>query len=94
MVQAVLVYGSETWVLDPATLQRLEGVHVKAACRMTGMLPKLQGETWRYTKPADLLKVTSTHYVQVQRQSIARWIVERPIFAMCRREEMRRGTTQ
>ena len=41
----VLLFGSKTWVLAPATLKRLEGFHVKAACRMTGLLPKLQGET-------------------------------------------------
>ena len=40
-VQAVLLFGSETWVFAPAALQRLEGFHVKAARQMTSMLPKL-----------------------------------------------------
>ena len=44
-VQAVLLCGSKTWVLAPATLQRLEGFYVKAARRMTGLLPKMTGGT-------------------------------------------------
>ena len=40
-VQSVLLFGSETWCLDPAALKSLEGFYVKAARRMTGMLPKL-----------------------------------------------------
>ena len=40
-VQAVLLFGIETWVFAPTALQRLEGFHVKAARQMTSMLPKL-----------------------------------------------------
>ena len=42
-VQPVLLFGSKTWVFSPATLQRLEGFHVKAARGMTGLLPKKVG---------------------------------------------------
>ena len=38
-VQSVLHFGGKTGVLSPATLQRLEGFHVKSARRMTGLLP-------------------------------------------------------
>ena len=34
VVQAVLLYGSETWVLSPTALARLEGFHIRAAYRM------------------------------------------------------------
>ena len=34
VVQAVLLYGSKTWVLSPTALARLEGFHIRAACRM------------------------------------------------------------
>ena len=44
-VPAVLLFGSETWCLTPATLRRLEGFHVKAARQMMSMLPKKTGET-------------------------------------------------
>ena len=34
IVQSVLLYGSETWVLSTAALARLEGFHLRAAYRM------------------------------------------------------------
>ena len=34
VVQAVLLYGSETWVLSTTALARLEGFHIRAAYRM------------------------------------------------------------
>ena len=34
-VQAILLYGSETWNLTPTALRTLEGFHLRAARRMT-----------------------------------------------------------
>jgi hypothetical protein len=34
VVQAVLLYGSKTWVLSTAALVSLEGFHIRAAYRM------------------------------------------------------------
>ena len=96
-VYSVLLFESETWVLAPATLQRLEGFHVKAARRMMGMLPKMTGGTWRYPKTKTVLAAaglhTIAHYVQVRRASIMRWVVDRPILELCRSAKRRRGTT-
>ena len=39
VVAAVLLYGSESWVLPPSTLKVLECLHVEAARRMTDMRP-------------------------------------------------------
>jgi hypothetical protein len=36
-VQAVLLFGSETWKLSPLSLKSLEGFHLRAACCMAGM---------------------------------------------------------
>ena len=41
IVQSVLLFGSETWCLSPTALESIEGFHVKAARRMTGVLPNL-----------------------------------------------------
>ena len=40
VVQAVLLFGSETWVLTPQLEKSLEGFHRRAAQRMAGMGPK------------------------------------------------------
>ena len=96
-VQAVLLFGSETLCLAPATLRHLGGFHVKAARKMTGILPKQNGETWTYLKTAYILKAawlhTIGHCVQVRCQFIARSIVGRHIFELCHGKERRRGTT-
>ena len=54
-VQAVLLFGSETGCLSPAILTRLEGFHVKVVRRMTGLLPKMTGGTWKYPKTKTVL---------------------------------------
>ena len=54
-VQSVLLFGSETWVLAPATLQRMEGLHAKAARMMNGLLPKTVGGSWKYPKTKTVL---------------------------------------
>ena len=67
---------SETWVLSPATLQRLEVFHVKVACRMTGLPPKLVGGSWKFPKTKTVLAAaglhTIEHYVQIRRACIMR----------------------
>ena len=37
VVQAVLLFGSETWVLTAAMLEKLEGFHVSFLRQVTGM---------------------------------------------------------
>ena len=96
-VQAVLLFGRETWCLAPATLKRLEGFHVKAARCMTGLLPKMTGGTWKYPKTKTVLAAAGLHtieyYVQVRRARILLWVEKRLILNLCRSAERRRGTT-
>ena len=44
VVQAVLLFGSETWVLTAEIMQNLEGVHVVFLCQITGMKARRLGE--------------------------------------------------
>ena len=55
-VQAVLLFGSERWIFLLLVMECLKGFHLKAACRMTGMVPK-RGDngTWVYPLSADVL---------------------------------------
>ena len=84
-------------MLSPATLQRMEGFHVKAARRMTGLLPKKVGGAWKFPKTKTVLVAaglhTMKHYVQVRRVRIMRWVEDRHILKLCREAERRRGTT-
>ena len=95
-VQSVLLFGSETWALTPSTLKRLEGFHVRAARRMTGMMPVSANGLWTYRKKSEVLAAaglrTIEHYVRVRRARIFLWVMDRPIYQMCQRVVRRCGT--
>ena len=96
-VQAVLLYGSETWNLSPAMLQSLDGFHLRAAHRMTGLMPhKRHNGTWSYPLSETVLKKAGLYsmaqYIEVRRSTILKYISERPIYALCKEAERRRGT--
>ena len=98
-VQAVLLFGSETWNLTPSSMKRLEGFHLQAAWRMARKYkPRKEPDgTWMYPSSEDVLKevglFTIAHYVEVRRQTIASFIVNRPIFDFCMEGEQKRGTS-
>ena len=49
VVQAVLLFGSKTWVLTPRLEKSLEGFHHWLEQRMAGMAPKRQRDRkWVY----------------------------------------------
>jgi hypothetical protein len=51
VVQSVLLYGPETWVLSPRMLSKLEGYHKQIAHRLTGHTPVYPirgGGEWQY----------------------------------------------
>jgi hypothetical protein len=58
IVQAILLYGSETWIISRTALARLEGFHIRAAYRMAkANKPKRSpGNVWEYPRSMDVLK--------------------------------------
>ncbi len=87
-VQLILLFGSKTWNLSPVSLKSLEGFHIRAAWRMAGKRPmKLPDGTWTYPNLAAVLDEvrlkTIAHYIGMQRQHIASYIVDKPIVQSC-----------
>ena len=87
-VQVVLLFGSETWNLSPSAMKCLDCFHLKAACYVTGMVPKRGVHSvWFYPLSNDTLEAAGLHttkeYIDVRRQTIAPFIVNRPIFNLC-----------
>ena len=97
VVQAVLLYGSETWVLSPTALARLEGFHIRAAYRMAkNHKPRRgPGKQWVYPKSGEVLKEcglrTIEEYIDIRRQTIAVYVATRPILDKCRQGVRKRG---
>ena len=96
-IQAVLLFGNETWNLAPSGLKCLEGFHMRAAWRMSGKRPmkRLDG-TWRYPNSEQVLREvglqTISHYIGVRWQHVANFIVNRPIFQLCQEGVRKRGS--
>ena len=98
VVQAVLLYGSKTWVLLTAALaSSLEGFHIRAAYWMVVRHKPRRGpgNRWIYPKSKDVLEEcgmsTLEEYITVRRQTIAVYVVTRPILIECRQGERKRG---
>ena len=88
VVAAVLLYGSESWVISAFDLRALEGFHVEAARRLTGMRPSKRGDSWVYPTSADVLRAarlrTIGDYIARRRQTVLWAIADRPILDECR----------
>jgi hypothetical protein len=99
IVQSVLLYRSETWVLSSAVLARLEGFHLRAAYRMAKKHVPRRGPNQQWVYPPSDTKVleecglhTIGHYIDVRRETIAKYVVGRSIFAECQGADRRRGS--
>ncbi|KAL7534321.1 hypothetical protein ACHAXR_005793 [Thalassiosira sp. AJA248-18] len=57
----------------------------------------LQTGEWTYPSSEDVLEEVGLHtikqYIEVRRQTVAAYIVDRPIFGFCRNGERMRGTS-
>jgi len=98
-VQAVLLFGSETWNITTTMMKRLDGFHMRAAWRMARVnKPRANPDgSWTYPQSALTLEEVALHpiaqYVEVRRQTIAKFIVNRPIFDFCTEGRRKRGSS-
>jgi hypothetical protein len=98
VVQAVLLYGSKTWVLLTTALVSLEGFHIRAAYRMVVRHKPWRGPRhgWIYPKLKDVLEEcgmsTLAEYITVCRQTMAVYVATRPVLTECRQGKQKRGS--
>ena len=84
MVQVVLLFGSETWVLLEAMSRKLEGVHMGLLRKITGhKAVRRKDGTWRQVAAEKVLKKAVTQsigaYIDRRQATVAEWVVLRPI---------------
>ncbi len=97
VVQAILLYGSKTWVLSRTALAHLEGFHILAVYRMAKMHKPKQGpgRTWIYPRSVDVLQEcglkTIEEYIFIRWQMIVVYVATRPIVNKCSQGEQKRG---
>ena len=97
VVQQILLYGSESWVLTPRILKALESFHHRVARRITGRMPRrLQNGTWYYPPIGKALEdaglFSIAEYIARRQRTVAEYVVTRPIFDLVMAEERQRGT--
>ena len=51
VVQAIILYGSETWVLSASMAKRIEGTHMESLQMMTGKRAKQLGDRTGFPLP-------------------------------------------
>jgi hypothetical protein len=70
IVQSVLLFGSETWVITPDMLLTLEGFHNTVARRISGMMPsKTPNGEWHYPPLAQALQKAGLYTLVVKYES-------------------------
>ena len=66
IVQAVLLYGANSWALNIADALKLERFHWQATCYMSGChIQKEGGGSWSYPDNKELLKKCGLHPISV-----------------------------
>ena len=76
VIQVVLLFGVETWVVTPLIDKALRGVQKQVARRLTGKIPrKTTDRTWRYTSEAAVRETagfwTMGEYVRRRQNTVA-----------------------
>ena len=98
VIQSILLYGCETWVITKPMLRMLRGFHLRAAYRMAKVNKprKLDDVEWYYPPSEDVfaeVKIHSIdHYIEKRRASIAEYVASREVFKMCKRSKLKRGS--
>jgi hypothetical protein len=98
IVQAVLLYGCETWTLTDTMYKVLDSFHHKVARRITNSMPKLVGGEWVYPSLAKAMKDAGLHsirtYVFRWQHHIMQFVSTRPVFQLCQEAARRSGSAR
>ena len=97
VTQAVLLFGSETWVLTSRTEKDLDSFQSRVARTITGRQPRRgQNRIWIYPPLAGIMKETGMVGIRtsiIRRQNtVAQFIATRPILDLCKQATRRPGT--
>ena len=79
VIQAVLLYGAESWVLTKENLRKLNSFHLRAIRHMTGEHIRKRGDsTWEYPKHEELLTKCDleemTGYIERRRTTLRNYL--------------------
>ena len=92
VVQEVILFVAETWVISMTTEKRISGVHMIFLQQVTWKRAKRSSYgTWRQEGSESALKVAGTQEVRMfidrRQEMVAQWVALRPIFEVCAQQE-------
>ena len=96
VVQAVLLFGAETWVLNPRMKRALSSFQHRFTQRLTGMQSRRRGDgSWYYPPLSGEMAEAGFKeigvYVTMRNNTVTRYIVTRTIMELCERSDRRPG---
>ena len=87
IVQTVLLYGCETWVITSPIMKILDSFHHKVARRISNKQPHIVNGTWQYPPLGEALDIAGlysmTTYVRRRQATIIQYIATRPVYTLC-----------
>ena len=91
VVQAVPLFGSDSWVMSAAMEKMVEGTHTGFLRQITGKRAQRNAdETWVTPAAGEVLETAGTQsaatYIGRRQGMVAQWVALRPIFEVCARE--------
>ena len=94
VVQVVILFGPETWVVTPQVEKALAGFHHQAVLWMAGLVPKHQQDgTWVYPPIGAALAMVGLDnigvYIKFHHNTVAQYIVTCPVVYLCLAAERR-----
>ena len=96
VVQTVLLYGCESWVLSKSMDKVLAGFHHRIARQLSGCTAKRRHGVWEYPPIAEALKTAGLfpmdEYLTRRVQRIRRHVSTRPVGELCSRSRVLPGT--
>ena len=91
VVQAIILYGLETWVLSAEMERKVEGIHTEFLWQITGKrVRRLRDGEWE-TPVSEVVREAAVmqserNYIGRQQANVDQWVAVRPIFGVFARE--------
>ena len=92
IVQAVLLYGSESWCMTKAMIKKFKSFHLRVARYLSGKhIRPLEDGTWLYPVSEEILEETGLfsieQYIETRRATVFKYISQRPIYNECKQSK-------
>ena len=92
VVQAILLYGSEMWVLSVSMAKKVEGTHTGFLLLITGKRVRRLGDGTGGSPGAEGVREaagtqSARIYIEIRQATVEQWVALGPLFEVCARDK-------